>query len=508
MKVFSGQQIYQADKITAENQNITSDILMERAAEQIFNWLHHRLQGAKVGIHLFCGIGNNGGDGIALARMLLENDYQIFVYIVNYSEKRSKDFLLNLGRLKDRKVWPTYLDEKSELPNIHPQDIIIDGIFGIGLNRNPDNWVVNLIKHLNSIPAFTLSIDIPSGLFLEKVPDNPDGVIRAEHVLTFQFPKLVFFLPETGIFLQNWEVLDIGLDQNFVKGEAAPYEFIGKFEVLPMYRPRLKFSHKGNFGHVLSVGGSYGKIGALILASKASLESGAGLVTAYAPECGYIPIQVALPEAMVLTNGTNEIEKIVHSLQIASVTVGMGMGTKEATANGFKEFLKANKVPIVLDADALNILAEQPSLLNLLPALSVLTPHPGELKRLLGKWKDDFEKLEKAKEFASKYDLILVLKGAHTITIYNNLGYINSTGNPGMATAGSGDVLAGIISGLIAQGYSNLQASIFGVFLHGLAGDIAVMNHGYEALSATKLIDNIGKAFKELFRRPEEQKGD
>ena len=506
MKIFTTQQIYAADKFTIEKQKITSDALMERAAESIFNWLHSRLNGAKVKIHLFCGIGNNGGDGIALARYLLESQYRISVYVVNHSEKRSKDFLINLDRLKERKHWPDFLDSDGDFPIIGPEDIIIDAIFGIGLNRDLDNWIVNLIKHINAANAYTLSIDIPSGLYMDKVPKNPDGVINANHVLSFQVPKLVFFLPETGVYLNQWELIDIGLDPEYIHKAATDFKFIGKPEALPLYIPRLKFSHKGNYGHSAIIGGSYGKIGAVNLTAKACLKIGSGLATAFVPKCGYVPLQTSVPELMVVTDKEEEfISEISLPEKASAICVGIGMGTHKKTVAAFSSFLENNKLPLVIDADGINILAKHPELLQKIPKQTVLTPHPKELERLIGEWKDDFDKIEKAKAFSKKYDCILVLKGFHTTILYKGKGYINSTGNPGMATAGSGDVLTGIITGLISQKYEALHAAIFGVYIHGLAGDATSAENGYEALIATDIIDSIGKAIMELFKRPSQE---
>lgn len=506
MKLFNADQIYAADKFTIKKQQITSDELMERAAVQIFNWLHLRMQGAPVKIHLFCGIGNNGGDGIALARHLQEHGYHIAVYVVNYSKTRSKDFLINLERLKDRKVWPEFLESDDSLPVIGKDDIIVDAIFGIGLNRKAEPWVIKLISHLNDSLAFILSVDIPSGLFTDKVPKNKNGVIKANYVLSFQTPKLVFFLPETGIYLDQWEVLDIGLDLEYIYGTETRFELIGKNEVLPFYIPREKFSHKGTYGHSLIVGGSLGKVGAVILASKACLSSGSGLVTAYVPKCGNAPLQTAFPEAMTISDeGEEKISNIKFDISPTVIGIGIGLGIHEETQRAFSAFLKTNKSPLIIDADALNILSKNPVLLKILPKRSVLTPHPKELERLIGKWEDDFDKLNKAMLFSKKYDCVLIIKGAHTIVVYNEKGYVNTTGNPGMATAGSGDILMGMITGLVAQGYHPLQASIVGAYLHGRAGDMAVEDTGYQALTATHLINSIGKAFVDLFEIPQQK---
>ena len=503
MKIFSAEQIYAADKFTIQKQEITSDELMERSAVQIFNWIHKRMQGAPVKIHLFCGIGNNGGDGIALARHLFEHGYNIATYVVNYSKTRSKDFLINLDRLKDRKIWPEFLDSACKFPEIGRDDIIVDAIFGIGLNRAPDAWVVKLMDHLHKTEAFILSVDIPSGLYTDRLPADDKAVIKSNFVLSFQAPKLVFFLPETGIYSNQWEVLDIGLDPEYLTTTETEYELIGKNDVLPFYIPREKFSHKGTYGHALMIGGSKGKIGAVQLAARACLNSGSGLVTAYVPECGYIPLQTALPEIMVLTDGEDVISKINFDIEPTVIGIGVGLGTDEATVKAFGDFLKKNKTPLVIDADGLNILAKNKALLMKLPKQSVLTPHPKELERLIGKWKDDFDKLKKTKAFSKKYKCIVVIKGANSITINEDKGYVNTTGNPGMATAGSGDVLTGVIAGFIAQGYEPLKATLFGVYQHGRAGDIAVDQKGYQALTASDIIDGIGIAFIDLFKMPE-----
>lgn len=509
MKIFSAQQIYQADKSTIQKEGIKSDELMERAANQLFEWMHSRLRGTQVNIKLFCGIGNNGGDGMVLARKLHEHGYSIKVYVVNYSDKRSEDFLLNLERLKDGKVWPDFINEESDLPEISPNDIVVDAIFGIGLNRAPDAWVGNLIKHINDSRAFTLSVDLPSGLPMDRAPWEPSCVINSSYVLSFQVPKLVFFLPETGVYINQWEILDIGLDQDFLANTETDFELIGRPEVLPLYRPRLKFSHKGTYGHSVIVGGSYGKIGAVQLAANACLSVGSGLVTAFVPKCGYDSLQTAIPEVMVLTGSREKnISDIEVLFEPSVVGIGVGIGQDDDTVLAFGNFLKRVDSPMVIDADGLNILSQNPEMLKDVPELSVLTPHPKELERLIGHWSSDFEKLEKAKDFAAKYNLVMLIKGAHTITLYNGKGYVNSTGNPGMATAGSGDVLTGMITGLIAQGYPSVQAAIFGVYLHGLAGDLGVASKGYEALKASILVDNIGNAYMELLRQPEMEQKD
>ncbi|WP_025740421.1 bifunctional ADP-dependent NAD(P)H-hydrate dehydratase/NAD(P)H-hydrate epimerase [Aquimarina pacifica] len=509
MKILSAQQMRMADEATIKKQQITSLDLMERAATQIFNLIHSRLQGSQTLIHVFCGIGNNGGDGLVISRLLVEHGYNIKTYIVNFSDKRSKDFLVNYDRLKEvSKEWPTQLKSKEDVPNIKGEDMVIDAIFGIGLNRPIMPWVVLLIKHINSSRGFVLSVDIPSGLYADRAPDDPEGVIFSNVTVTFQFPKLAFFLPETGIYTQDLEVIDIGLDHEFLTTTRGIASLIGKRDVLPLYRSRHKYSHKGDYGHSVVIGGSYGKIGSVTLATKSALKTGAGLVTAYVPECGYAILQTNVPEAMVITDDDDELAEIDLDFKPDAIGIGIGLGTSEKTIKAFGEFLKKNTIPLVIDADAINILGKHPDFLSHLPEKSVLTPHPKELQRLIGEWENDYDKIEKTKVFSKQYKCIVVIKGANSKIIDEEQVYVNTSGNPGMATAGSGDVLTGMITGLMSQKYPPLHAAVFGVYLHGSAGDLAVQKTGFEAVLAGDICSHIGAAFLELFKTPNvEQQG-
>ncbi|GGX03327.1 bifunctional ADP-dependent NAD(P)H-hydrate dehydratase/NAD(P)H-hydrate epimerase [Aquimarina muelleri] len=501
MKIFSAQQMREADQATMNTEQITSLELMERAATQTFNLIHNRLQGSPILIHVFCGIGNNGGDGLVISRLLLEHGYNVKTYIVNFSDNRSKSFLINYDRLKEiSKNWPIQLKSEADLPEINREDMIIDAIFGIGLNRPLVPWVILLIKHINKGRCFTLSIDIPSGLYTDKAPDDPEGVIYADITVTFQLPKLIFFLPQTGIYTRDLEVIDIGLDRSFLNQSPGIGILISKNEVLPLYRPRPKFSHKGVYGHCAIIGGSYGKTGSVVLATKAALRTGAGLVTAYIPECGYEVLQSTVPEAMVITDNDDELEDIKLDFKASAIGIGIGLGTSIKTTKAFEEFLSENKSPLLIDADGINILANNPKFLEKLPKNTILTPHPKELERLIGNWKDDFDKIEKTKAFSKTHNCIIVIKGANSITVFENQLYVNNNGNPGMATAGSGDVLTGMITGLLSQGYDPLHAAVFGVYLHGSAGDIAVQKTSFEGLIASEIVSHIGASFLELFK--------
>lgn len=510
MKILSVDQLYEADKITIEKEGISAVDLMERAGTQIFEWLDHRLQGSPVTIHIFCGIGNNGGDGLVVGRMLIEHGYNVMTYVVNCSNKRSQGFLVNYHEIKDiTKNWPLLMKSEADFPKISESDIIIDGIFGIGLNRSLQGWVKKLIEHLNSQDAFKLSLDIPSGLFADKAPEDKNAILKADHTLTFQTPKLSFFLPETSEFVNFFDVLDIGLDSEYILSLKPVAQLIAKQDAQLLYKNRKRFSHKGTYGHSLIVAGSYGKIGAALLSTEAAYRVGAGLVTAFIPKCGYSILQTAMPEAMVITDIEEDfLSAIDLDFHPTVIGIGMGIGTREETVDALENLLKNQKDAMIIDADALNIISNNKKLLKLIPENSILTPHPGELKRLLGKWKNDFDKLEKAKKFSNKHNVVLILKDAYTIIVFGDILFINSTGNPGMATGGSGDVLSGVLTGLMSQGYESLPAAIFGVYLHGMAGDIAADNMGYEAMTARNIIDNLGEAYMDLFTMETEEEED
>ncbi|MGB1451647.1 MAG: NAD(P)H-hydrate dehydratase, partial [Marinirhabdus sp.] len=390
--------------------------------------------------------------------------------------------------------------QSADFPKITAKDIAIDALFGIGLNRPPEGWVKKLVQHINRSSAFTLSIDIPSGLFANKPGTDPTAVVKPNHTLTFQTPKLSFFLPGTGKFVPHFEVIDIGLDQEYLHTTQPLAQLITKAAARNFYKQREKYTHKGTYGHSLIIAGSYGKMGAAVLAARAAARAGSGLVSVFVPQCGYETLQTSFPEAMVFTDAEpGVISKIEFDIKPTSTAIGMGIGTNGLTEKALREFLKKTNYPIVIDADALNIISKKKTLQKLIPKNSILTPHPGELKRLIGPWADDFEKIEKTKKLATALNAIVVVKGADTLTVFNGQLYINASGNPGMATGGTGDALAGVLCGLLAQGYDPLIAAVFGVYLHGSSGNIASQQQGFEAMIASDVIANLGPAFLELF---------
>ncbi|MCK5815814.1 MAG: NAD(P)H-hydrate dehydratase [Flavobacteriaceae bacterium] len=496
MKILNANQIREADMATIKSQDITSIQLMERVGGLCFNWIDTYLKSSQVHISIFCGVGNNGGDGLVIARKLIQQGYTVSCYVVNFSERKTEEFSHNYNLLKELGAEPLEINSEKDFPTISKDDFIIDAIFGIGLTRSILGFTADLIRLLNMSKAYILAIDIPSGLYLEKSNSKSDSVIKATHTITFQTPKLPFLIPENKI--ESWEVLDISLAEGFLKIVECDYQTIEAGFVSEILNQRKKFSHKGTYGHSLIMGGSYGKIGAVVLAAKSALKSGSGLVTSYIPKCGYEVHQVAIPEIMVEVDADTNLEFFNYKSNPNVIGIGPGMGTSEKTIKGFTKFLDENELPLVIDADAINIISRNRELILKIPRGSVLTPHPKELERLIGVWKNDFDKIEKAKEFSTNYNLILVVKGAHTMIVDRDKLYFNCTGNTALATAGSGDVLMGIITGLLAQNYTSVNATILGVYLHGLSADLGLKKESVETFTASNILDYLGMAFKSL----------
>ncbi len=506
MKILSAEQIYKADQATIRNLPILSVDLMEQAAGVCTDWISLYLNDFQNTIHIFCGIGNNGGDGLVIARKLLQLGYDVNTYIVNFSNNKSSDFITNYDRLTELGYKPIDLTENNYTFKISNSDIIIDAIFGIGLTRSPQGFVKEIIQIINSAKAKVIAIDFPSGLAARNIGDSniiskfdKNAIIKASITLTFQNPKLAFLLQENEMFYGDWHLLNIGLDQNYIDGIDTNFHLITINEIKKIYKPRSKFSHKGTFGHSLLIGGSFGKIGAMVLASKAALKIGSGLVSAYVPKCGYQILQTSIPEVMTEVDDEKEIQFFNYKTNPNVIGIGMGLGTSSKTTDGFIKFLKNNSLPLVIDADALNILSKNKEQLEFLPKKTILTPHPKEFERLVGKWKNDFEKLEKLLAFSNQYNCIVVLKGANTVIADQQKLYFNKTGNPALATGGSGDVLTGIITGLVAQGYKSLDAAIFAVYIHGRTADIALHNnYTMETFTASNIFDFFADVIKEI----------
>jgi NAD(P)H-hydrate epimerase len=499
VKIFTAEQIRGWDASTIKNEPIASIELMERAAGKCADWLLLNIPDQDH-FKIFCGKGNNGGDGLVIARLLHQNQKTVDVYILEFGKPGTDDFQTNLQRLHELAVSIHFIQSRETLPLLNPNDIVIDALFGTGLNKPLEGLTSSLVQYINSSSRQTISIDVPSGLFTDR-SSKGNAVIRANHTLTFQTYKKAFLIQENAEYIDAIHVLDIGLDQKFLKETITQEHLLDKEKILQIFLPRKPFAHKGTYGHALIAGGSYGKIGAVQLAVNACLHSGSGLVTAFVPRCGYTVLQTSLPEAMVLTD---EDESMITALpseleNYAAVGIGTGMGTNKLTRGALINLIKALPKKLVIDADGLNSLALQPEGLSFLPANTILTPHPKEFERLFGASENDFERIEKARQKAAEYNIVIVLKGHHTaIALPDSSLYFNTTGNAGMAKGGSGDVLTGIITGLCAQGYKPEQAGLLGVYLHGLAGDYAAAELSQEAMTAKDLIQFLSKAFLKL----------
>jgi len=502
MKILTTQQIRLADQHTIVNEPIASIDLMERASVALFDALK-RLIKKSDNIKIFCGMGNNGGDGLALARMLVLSGYRVEVYKILHSDQASADFTVNEGRLRKLKHVKWFeINSSDTLPRISSSDIVVDALFGSGLNRPLEGFAAKVIMHINGSGAVVYSIDLPSGLFGEDNSNNiPGHIIKARRTFTFELPKLAFMFAENHQYTGNWQVLDIGLDKTFLQEIETPWYFLQPSDLVSGYRPRKKFDHKGRFGHALLIAGCYGKSGAAVLAARAALLSGTGLLTVHVPAANYVIQQSTLPEAMVSVDKHEYcFSGIADTNSYSAIAVGPGSGKAPETQDALKLLIQNTSRPLIFDADALNILAENPTWLSFMPAGSILTPHVGELERLTGKSESGLERLEKARDLAFRFRCYIVLKGAHTAVVCPDKQVVfNSTGNPGMATGGSGDVLTGIILGFLAQGYSPFYSAIAGVYLHGLSADLVDRKKPMECMLAGDIINFLPKAFAKVF---------
>jgi ADP-dependent NAD(P)H-hydrate dehydratase / NAD(P)H-hydrate epimerase len=503
MKFFTCNQIKTIDAYTIANEPIASINLMERAAGELSDWIVKRFQ-KEDPFKIFVGPGNNGGDGLALARILYKKGYSdVRVYLLWVSDKLSPDAEINRKRLlSESQVIIHTIESELNFPAIDSRDLIVDGLFGSGLSRPLSGLSANLVQYINGVQKrAVISIDIPSGLFGEDNSGNTlSNVIKSDYTLSFEFPKLSFFFAENAETVGHWQVLPIGLYPGFIKNEPTRFNYIREEDIIARLKPRQKFSHKGTYGHGLMIAGSYGMMGAAVLSTKAALRSGAGLITAHVPVCGVEIMQVAAPESLISTDkNKNFITDCPVLDRFSSIAVGPGLNKKEDTGKALMKLLTQCKVPVVIDADALNILSETEDWQNLIPQGCILTPHPKEFERLLGKFSDSYTRLRAQLNFSREKKCIIIFKGAHTcITTPDEQVWFNTSGNPGMATGGSGDVLTGLIMGLVAQGYSVTDASVIGVYIHGASGDIAAGVNGQYGMNASDIINNIGTVFNVL----------
>ena len=496
MKILTAKEIKACDDFTIENEPISSLLLMERAAQKCADYINsHYIKSQKV--YVFCGAGNNGGDGFAIARMLYYSGFDVEVLIDKKQKNLSKDAQINFDKLKDIS-WVDVLDFDEFNADINEDSIIVDAIFGSGLNRKIEGKAAEIIGKINRLKACKIAIDVPSDIIIdENLPDD-SVVFNADITLSFQFYKKAFVHPEIGVFCGKIIILDINLHQDFIKTINAENYIIDESLIEEIYRPRKEFSHKGNFGKTCIVAGSFGKIGAAVLATKAAMKTGSGITYIRAPKCGYEVLQTSCLEAMFLNGG----EDFVVNFEVeegVTYGVGPGLGTQQQTTQHFLNFLKNYDKPLVLDADALNMLAENSDNLKYIPKESIITPHPKEFERLFGATHHSFDRLDLAKAKSRELGIFIVLKDHFTqIVTPEGEVYYNITGNCGLAKGGSGDVLLGVITSLLAQKYTPKEAAIFGVWLHGRAADFASEKIAKEAMLATDVIDFLGQVFKSL----------
>lgn len=503
MKIFNAAQIRSIDRYTIEQEPISSEALMERAASACADFLANKISPHEQ-VALICGMGNNGGDGLALTRILLNRGFKAKAFLIKYTTALSKDAQLMHKRLKAE--YPSQLSEVRSEPDLQGllqsgAAVWIDALLGTGLNKTPEGLLARTIATINAHqPAKLFSIDMPSGLHPDQGSASPETIVQAKMVLTFQFPKLAFLLAENGKWVQNFDVLDIGLHPGAIASTPSNLHYTTRDLVEALLLHRSKFSHKGLYGHALLMAGSRGKSGAALIAAQACMRSGAGLLTVHSTQDTLQALLTGLPEAMGSCDGHPEhLSGIEHLERYSAIAFGPGVGLHEDSQRLLKKVIQYSKFPLLIDADGLNILSENQTWLEFLPANSILTPHVKEFDRLSQKHHSDFDRLESLNVFSKRHRCIVVLKSAHTVVAMpdGNL-FFNSTGNAGLAKAGSGDGLTGILLGLLARGYSPPQAALLGVYLHGLAADRVARKASQESMLISDVIRELPDTILDL----------
>ncbi len=495
MKLLSAAQIRDWDKYTIEHEPITSVGLMERAASACTDWLLHQFNHNN-SYYIFCGAGNNGGDGLAIARQLHLAMQNVSIYLLS-SEKSSQDFTQNLEELKALPIPISTLEDAAQFPVIPDDAIVIDALFGSGLSRPLEGRAAELVQHINGHNGTIVAIDIPSGLYLDKSSEN-NTVIQATNTLTFQIPKLAFLMAENEKFTGKWQVLDISLHPDFLKDVDAPYEFAEESQIKAIIHPLKKNTYKNKLGHALLYAGSKGMMGAAVMSAHACLRSGVGLLTTAIPKIGLNIMQSANPQAMCFAEERWVEDKSWEKMNV--IGIGPGWGDSDECKAVTQKIATNWKGALIVDAGALEQFSFDKEALNRIPENSVITPHPGEFDRLFGKAANSFGRLQTAMQKAAELNIIIVLKGAYTLVATpQGKGYFNSTGNPGMAKGGAGDILTGVLTALLAQGYEPQQAAMLGIYLHGLAGDKAAISKSMYGMNAMDIAEYISEAWKQLY---------
>jgi len=502
MKILSASQIKTVDELTISRENIKSIDLMERAAMACVRKLT-RLISDEQKIYVFCGKGNNGGDGLAIARLLLNRDCDVTAFVTHHKENFSNDAQINYDLLKQK--FPSKVVEIQKIEDLNSFDTdvnaqVIEAIFGSGVNKPVADLAGDVIQFINSKFKKIISIDVPAGLYIDSSSRGNKNIIRSSVALCFQLPKLALLLPENGEFVPEFELVDIDLDEKAINEQASNNYYITKEAITPFLKKRNKYDHKGTYGHALLLAGSRGKAGAAVMSAFACLRSGAGLLTVHSTHEVLNAILQRLPEAMSNEDDSQDhISGVEKPENYDAIGFGPGVGLHEETQTTLKKILQYYTGQLIIDADGLNILSENKTWLNFLPADTILTPHIKEFERLAGKSDDDFERLEKLRHFSTRCNCIVILKGAHSaIAMPDGNVFFNSSGNPGLAKGGSGDALTGIILGLLCRGYNPPQAALIGTFIHGYAADLSLKKASMESILITDVINHLPKAFKKL----------
>ncbi|MCM1449453.1 MAG: NAD(P)H-hydrate dehydratase [Clostridiales bacterium] len=499
MKLFTTQQINDIERYTIEHDHVSILDLVDRVAEGVTFEIESRWKPGKP-VVIFAGCENNGAIALAVARMLAEHGYRPEVYLINVGGnalnatcRAYRDALLAL----DFDIYFNEIVKEFSIPKLHTGHLVVDGLFGAGIKENIKGGYRTLVQYINDSGASIVSIDVPSGMFGDSNPFavNRD-IIHAQLTLAIQFPRIAFFNPDNAELVGEWKIIDVGLSDAAIHNTPSRHHLIEADEVKSLLHPRPLHSSKADFGAGMLIAGSYGMMGAAILAARAANRVGIGKLTVQAPKCGYEILQTSVPEALYQYNkGDYFMTQLKVEKPYDAIAIGPGLGTNDATLQALENFLLSRTSPVILDADALNCIARKPALLNSVPVLSIITPHVGEFDRLFGQHTSAELRLQKAIEMSRFYNIIIVLKGHYTATVRpDGIVCYNSSGTPAMATAGAGDVLTGIILALMAQGYKPEQASMMGVYIHGIAGEIAAREQGEYGVTAGDIADNVGRA--------------
>lgn len=499
MIIPSARQMHELDQYTIKSTSITSIDLMERAATAVTRELVQRYTN-DTPIVVFAGPGGNGGDALAVARQLTQQGYHVSCYLFNVDGKLNEDCRQNKHRLLEEASTTDFheINSQFEPPVLTADTLVIDGLFGTGVNKPLTGGFASLVKFINASPATIVAIDVPSGLMCEDNAYNVRGhIIRAHLTLTFQLPKLSLILADMQCFVGELKILPIGLSEEGIRNTDTPYRIVEEADVRTLLKVRDPFGHKGTFGHGLLVAGRYRMAGAAILAARACLRSGIGKVTVHTPARNNDILQISVPEAVLSPDaGAEMLTNSISSENFEAVAIGPGIGTEHPTALAFIEQVRHTRVPLVIDADGLNILADHKGWMQQIPTGSILTPHPLEMRRIGNHSVDSYSTLHEALEMAGRLQCHIILKGHYTaICTPEGKVYFNPTGNSGMATAGSGDVLTGILLALLAQRYTALQACLLAAYIHGLAGECAAQALGEVSVTASDIIQYLPKAF-------------